>query len=569
LLRSCLNPFSEAKHLWLQLKDDRRTRLIHIRGSCSALALAIVLLPLLLLAFPVPVYAASITLEPVSGPVDTSVLISGEGFVGRVATIHWDGQVMAEKVPITETGDLSCSLDIPRACKGDHVIEVTDDSHWTGSTASLIFTVLPHIKVFPRVGRAWSPPLVTGTGFAAFERDITITWDGNVASKSPIEADSLGKWSATPDIGDANNGEHFIGAFGNATDAAEVPEAVFIIGPAAKVKPLSGPVGTEITIDGFGFRTGEDGITITYDGKIIKCNIVGETDGSFSTTVRIPPSTPGYHIVGVYGSSFTPKGRVPDSHFEVIPQIELQPTSGNRGTRVTITGTGFGKNEVITISFDEVTLDAAAVADDSNAFSAVFEVPQSKTKEHIVTVQGSDGNSAQASFITEKVPPTTPELLSPGQGARLEIFGSVGEVVFGGVRYLETLVGHPGGDQPKAIKSPMTTFDWSEAADSDGVTYVFRVAADHFSSPALLKDGLANSEYALSEEDVLTPGSYNWRVQAIDDVGNESGWSEVWQFELIPMSGQVLFLSVAIPAVLVAAALAAVVLTWRANWPKR
>ena len=543
--------------------------MIHIRDSCSALALAIVLLPLLLLAFPVPVYAASITLEPASGPVDTSVLISGEGFVGHVATVHWDGQVVAEKVPISETGDLNCSLDIPRACKGDHLIEVTDDSHWTGSTASLTFTVLPHIRVSPRVGRAWSPPLVTGTGFAAFERDIIITWDGNVASKAPIAADALGKWSATPDFGDTSNGEHFIGAFGNATDVAEVPEAVFIIGPAAKVEPLSGPVGTEITIYGFGFRTGEDGITITYDGEIIRCNIVGETDGSFSTTVTIPPSTPGYHIVGVYGSSFTPKGRVPDSHFEVIPQIELQPTSGNRGTRVTITGTGFAKDEVITITFDEVTLDAAPVADDSSTFSAIFEVPQSKTKEHIVTGQGSYGNSAQASFTTEKVPPTTPELLSPGQGARLEIFGSVGEVVFGAVRYLDTLVGDPGGDQPDTTKSPMTTFDWSETAEPDGATYVFQVAADDFSLPVLMKDSLASSEYTLSQEDVLTAGSYNWRVQAIDDVGNQSGWSEVWQFELIPMSGQVLFLSVAIPVVLVAAVLAAIVLTWRANRPKR
>jgi len=523
----------------------------------------------MVLVFPVPVYAASITVSPTSGTVGTSVLISGEGFVGHLATIHWDGEVMAENVPITETGELSYSLDIPRACKGAHLIEVTDDSHWTGSSASLTFTVLPQIRVFPQVGRAWSQAIITGTGFAAFERDIRITWDGSVASNFPIVADELGKWGASLDIGDEAKGDHLIGAFGNATNVAEVAEVVLIIGPAARVEPLSGPVGTEISIDGFGFRTGEDGITITYDGKIIKCNIVAETDGSFSTMVKLPASVQGYHTVGVYGSSFTPKGVVPDTDFEIIPQIELQPTSGNKGTRVTMTGTGFAGHEATAISFDEMPLDVAATADHSGSFSAIFEVPQSKSREHTITVLGSDANSAQASFTTEKTPPTAPELLSPGEGARLEIFGSVGDVMLGAARYLAGIVVYPTGTKHGTIKSSMATFDWSGATDSGNVSYVFQVAAaDDFSSPVLVKDSLTHSEYTLSEEDVLIPSSYSWRIQAIDDVGNESGWSEVQEFELIVMSGQVLLLAVAIPVVFVAVVLVSIILTWRANSPK-
>ena len=543
---------------------------MYIKGLFITLALTIILLPLILLAFPIPVHATSITLNPTSGTVDTSILITGEGFVGQLATIYWDDQVILTDVPISETGELTCNLNVPHACKGDHVIEVTDDSHWTASTASFTFTVLPQIRIFPRIGREWTKATITGNGFAALERDIRITWDGNIPPSSPSTADSLGKWSTTFDIPEATKGEHFIDAFGSMTEAAEVAEVVFIVSRWAKVQPVSGPVGTEITIDGFGFRLGEDGITITYDGKIIKCNIVAEVDGSWSTTINIPASTQGYHTIGVYGSSFTPKGVVPDTDFEVIPQIELQPTSGNKGTKVTVTGTGFAKDETITISYDEMTLDTAVVADDTGSFSAILEVPQSKGKEHTVTATGSDGNSAQASFITEKTPPSAPQLLSPEQGAKLEIFGSVGDVMVGTTKYLLGVIVYLRGPKPEALKLAPSTFDWSEVAASGDASYIFQVArTNDFSSPVLVKEGLVNSEYTVSKEDVLTSGSYSWRIRAIDDVGNESPWSENQEFEVVPISTRVLILSLAIPLLLIAVVVVSGILTWRIEMSKR
>jgi len=542
---------------------------MYIKGLCFALGLSIVLLPLILLAFPVPVHAAAgITLDPTSGTVHSSVLISGEGFVGHLATIYWDGQVIVQDVPITETGELTYSLDIPSASRGEHIIEVTDDSHWTGSSASSTFTVLPQIRAFPRIARPYTRVTIKGEGFAAFERDIKITWDGNAVTGSPIAADSLGKWSLNFDTPGATKGEHLIGAFGSVTGAAEVAEVMFIISRWAKAEPLVGPVGTEITIDGFGFRIGEDGITIKYDGEIIMCNIVGETDGSFSRTLKIPASVQGHHTIVVYGSSFTPIGSVPSIDFEVTPQIELQPASGNKGTEVTVKGTGFAKGEALVISFDEMTLDAAVVADDTGSFSAIIEAPQSEGTEHTITALGSDDNSAQAGFITEKTPPATPKLLSPEQEAKLEIFGSVGDVMVGTAKYLIGIVGHLRGTRYDTLGAPLATFHWSEAADSDAVGYVFQIAVtDAFASPVLEKEDLPSSEYTLSQENVLAPGSYSWRVRAIDDVGNESKWSETREFEVIPMSTQVFILSLAIPVALIAVVLVSVVLIRRANRP--
>ncbi|MCX6009088.1 MAG: IPT/TIG domain-containing protein, partial [Chloroflexi bacterium] len=309
------------------------------------------------------------------------------------------------------------------------------DSNWTGSTASATFTVFPGITIFPRIGQTYTTVTVIGNGFAASEKDIRITWDGNVLPASAT-ADHLGTWSINFDVPETKKGEYSIGAFSSSTDVSEIGEHRFIVAPFAKIEPTSGPAGTEITIDGFGFRTGEDGITITWDGEIILCNLVGGADGSWSTTLNIPPCTKGYHTIGVYGSSFTPKGIVPNINFNVVPHIELQPASGNKGTKVTVNGAGFAKDEAIILSFEGMALDVRAVTDDIGSFSTAFEVPQSRVKDNKVKATGSAGNSAEAIFVTEKIAPLAPTLLSPQQGAKLKIFDSVGDVFFGTAKSL-------------------------------------------------------------------------------------------------------------------------------------
>src|SRR4030042_4775857 len=100
------------------------------------------------------------------------------------------------------------------------------------------------------------------------------------------------------------------------------------------------------------------------------CNIRAEIDGSLIVdgskvpnsssaytgdtreTIYVPPTTQGRHILGVYGSSFTPRGIVNDTTFEVVPAIKLLSEPSIKGTQVTITGTGFASNEAIVASMN-------------------------------------------------------------------------------------------------------------------------------------------------------------------------------------------------------------------------
>lgn len=522
----------------------------------------IIVLPFIFMASPVPVHASNISIGPASGTISTSIHINGNGFSGRLATIYWDKQIILSKVPISETGELTFDLQVPSACRGSHTIKITDDSNWTSSTASATFTVLPGITIFPRIGWPYTSITVIGNGFACFEKDIKVTWDKTVLPISAA-ANHLGVWSVNFDAPEPAKGEYYISAFSSSTDASEIGEHKFIVGPFAKMQPSSGPVGTEITIEGFGFRTSEDGITITWDNQIILCNLIAGTNGVFDTTLNIPPATQGLHLVGVFGSDFTPKGIIPDMDFNVVPNIQLQPPSGNKGTRVSVNGTGFIKGEAVTLSFEGTSLNINIVAGDKGSFSIGFDAPQSAVKENKVKAIGTTGNSAETLFIIDKVTPPAPSLVSPTQGAELEVFDSVGDVFLGTTKQLIKIISFRNSEQRKLGPSDIK-FDWSDIKVQGKTTYTLEIAnGNDFLSPAVLKKELVDSEYTLSRDDILTIGSYTWRVMAVDDIGNEGLWSDADEFEVIPMSNQVLIMSLVIPLVSIGVMVGLATITWR------
>jgi len=516
----------------------------------------------LFLAFPTTVHASNITIEPSSGTVSTSVHINGDGFAGQLATVYWDKQILLTRVPISTDGELAFDLKVPTVCRGSHTITIIDDSNWTDSTASATFTVLPGIEVFPRIGQSHTQITVTGQGFTCFERDIKVTWD-KTALPISAAANHLGVWTLSFDVPEPAKGEYYISSFSSSTDATEIGEHKFIVAPFAKMQPSTGPVGTEIEIEGFGFRTSEDGITITLDDEIILCNLIAGFDGVFDTRLKIPPAIKGHHLVGVFGSDFTPRGLIPDMDFNVVPNIQLRPASGNKGTKVTVDGTGFAKGETITLSYEGISLNTDVVVNDKGSFTTSFMAPQSAVKENKVKAAGMTGNSAETIFNMDRVTPPAPLLVSPMPGAKLADFDSVGDIFLGTARQLIGIFTFQNsgkrGTGPSGIE-----FDWSDINAQGKTTYTLEIAnVNDLSSPSVLKKGLVDSQYILSRDDILTVGDYTWRVMAVDDIGNEGLWSEANEFEVIPMSNQVLIVSLVISLVFIGGIVGLAIIIWR------
>ena len=71
--------------------------------------------------------------------------------------------------------------------------------------------------------------------------------------------------------------------------------------------------------------------------------------------------------------------------------------------------------------------------------------------------------------------------------------------------------------------------DWSTVTDATAVHYQVQVdnSAD-FSSPAESKTWVNSSWWTVSS--VLSPGTYYWRVRAVDAAGNTSAWTSAWTF---------------------------------------
>jgi hypothetical protein len=184
--------------------------------------------------------------------------------------------------------------------------------------------------------------------------------------------------------------------------------------------------------------------------------------------------------------------------FTVTTSLEITPTTGNVGSLITVTGTGF--TGTVVIEYDETTV-ATTRADTNGNFVISFRAPASRHGQHTISA-GDAVNTLETTFIMESNPPLTPQLVSPENGSRQ-------------------------GSRPTLI--------WSGVSDPSGVTYTLQIAPDgSFVTLLLEKPGLTQSQYTLADEEGLratdSDAPYYWRVMAVDGAENESNWAAARSF---------------------------------------
>jgi len=503
---------------------------------------------------PIPAQAATtISLNPQKGTTGSRAAITGDGFIGKLATIYWDDKKLIQNVPVSKAGQIDFAFDIPSSTKGDHSVKVTDDSNWANINATTVFSIVPSIALEPPWGKSTNTVTVFGYGFASGETGIKTTWDSKQLSKAPATADKNGSWNSQFDVPYVAKGEYTVGAEGDSTGADEVADIVFTVAPFCKATPLSGPVGTKVTISGVGFRAGEDGVTFTWDGPIIDTNFIAKPNGTFSWPITVPPSVKGRHIIGIYGSSFTPKGIVPDIEFEVIPSIRLTPSDMINSRDLTVDGDGFNANESVAISYDKSNTGVSATTDTMGSFSAVFQVPISPIKEHQVTATGSKGAIAQANYTSISIAPAAPQLLFPGPGAKIQTSNSVFDAISNVFKYIGGAFDTGSSPIQKTNDVTLTAMNWEVKADQSALKYTLQISkTQDFSNILFTKNGIQSSSYNLAQSNLPTAGVYYWRVNAANDTGGVSPWSNSWSFEVIPASGLIITIAVTIILLIIA-----------------
>jgi len=324
---------------------------------------------------------------PSSGPVGTSVSISGTNFSGATA-VTFNGV----SASFTVSSATAIQATVPAGATSGPVAVTTPAGTATSSSA---FTVVPPPAIAsfaPASGPVGTSVSISGSSFTGA---TSVTFNGASASFSVTSDTAI---QATVPAG-ATTGP--IGVTTSAGTATSSSAFTVVPPPAiASFAPASGPVGTGVSISGSSF-TGAT--AVTFNGTRATFSVTSDT--------AIQATVPAGATTGPIGVT-TPAGTgTSSSAFTVVlpPAIaSFAPASGPVGTSVSISGSSFTGATAVTFNGMRATFSVTS----DTAIQAT--VPAGATTGPI-GVTTSSGTATSSSAFTV-VPPPAIASFAPASG---------------------------------------------------------------------------------------------------------------------------------------------------------
>ena len=444
-----------------------------------------------------------------SGTVGSNLTIAGKGFNANESNIQvlFDTDPLQTGIVAGSKGSWQVTIKVPASSKGQHIVDASGNTP-APEVEDKQFTVIPQIAINPTSGWVNTVVGIYGNGFASGETNIKVTYDGGTV-KTDIAADAKGSWQSSFSIPSSSQGSHYIRAYGAFTNEGDLESASFSVSPGIKLEPVSGYlggaiyVGDGLYVSGVGFDANETGIRVTYDGALVLSGIMADTKGSWSDRLDVPASGKGEHVIDASGE-ITKASDIVDAIVIVSPKVELNPASGAIGNDITVNGTGFAPNQVITVSYDGTKVTSNTATDAKGGFTTSFKIPKSKAGDHTITITDPTAAVFSVNLTVESTPPPTPNLISPEAGSEFGFFGKT-----------------------------TVNFRWSPVEDPSGVSYILEISpGSDFAGTIIRKEGLTSTEYTLTSEEALGKGNYYWRVRAVDGADNQSDWTNGQLFRI-------------------------------------
>jgi len=332
------------------------------------------------------------SLNPASGVVGTSVMISGTNFgpTQGSSSVEFSAPIGFVFATPTTWSSTSIVVPVPSGTATGNVMVVVSGQN----SNSILFTLVPSITALsPTSGAVGTLVTISGKNFGPVQTG-TVAFNGTIATPSSWSDTSI----VVPVPAGATTGNvivTFNTIASNGVNFTVTPPPPII----NSVGPDPAPVGTPITIGGANFGATQGTSTITFNG------IAGAPTSWSATSIVVPvPSgaTTGNIIVTVGGS---PSNAVA---FTVTPNIiSLSPTSAPVGNSVTITGTSFGATQgTSTVTFNGTVGNPSSWSDTS-----IFVlVPNGATTGNVVvTVSGVASNGVALTVLpTPNIASITP-----------------------------------------------------------------------------------------------------------------------------------------------------------------
>ena len=277
-----------------------------------------------------------------TGRIGDEIIIDGTGFAAHseVSICFDNDEVALDKT--NEDGSFSggAAFPVPESYNGNHTIKAVDeDDNYTTSS----FSTQQSITISATSGTVGTGITINGTGFAA-DSDVTIRFANDDIATS--KTDENGTFSDTFVVPAIVKGTYRI----KITDGSNNEYADFSVLSATTISPVTGHVGTEVTISGAGF-TPNATIFVKYDEtQVVKTNT--DANGTFETNFNVPVSQHGEHAITATDTANTgeivftmesdspptPKLLLPAnaSKTSQTPQFSWEPVSDPSGVSYTL-----------------------------------------------------------------------------------------------------------------------------------------------------------------------------------------------------------------------------------------
>ena len=268
------------------------------------------------------------SVSPTGGPVGTQVTIAGHGFGSTQSSSIL--KFNTAQATILSWSDTQIVATVPNAATSGPVL-VTEGG--VTSNQSIKFTVpAPQItSISPTSGQIGTQVTINGSGFQSAQGSSWVSFYGGVSptinswSDTQIVA-TVGTLTTTGPVKVSVNG-----VASNQNVVFEVPAPI-----VTGIAPSSGPIGTQVQINGSGFGAAQGSSTIVFNGTA--ATVSSWSDNQIVATIPLVSASAPAVTVTVGGVASNA-----NIHFTVpAPRItSISPVSGVVGTQMTINGSGF------------------------------------------------------------------------------------------------------------------------------------------------------------------------------------------------------------------------------------
>lgn len=345
---------------------------------------------------------ANISLDPESGALGASVVVSGTGFdVSASVSVSWNATTSLCSANANTTGGFSCTFSVPTAAAGPHPVNATQGSN----TPSATFRVLPSASVNPTVGNVASPVTAKAYDFDAGQ-SLTVYWD-HTTSLCSGTTNTNGGFACSFAVPASPGGAHSVDFEEGSYDVAES----FTVTTAFSIAPISGAVGTTVALTGTGFAAStsyaacmQTTISSCASGTLFTTAANGSIPAG--TTFEVPSLAPGSYYLDVStGGTVTA-----DASFLVTAAaLTATPASADVGSPVSLSGSGYVPSTAYAYCFESsaaacpsgTPTEFVSTASGDIPSGVGFSVPETPGGHYFVDVSSGSSLLASAGFTVE------------------------------------------------------------------------------------------------------------------------------------------------------------------------